>query len=160
MAYKRKTAREMLDSKNEVRIEKKVKPRGSMRGSMVIPPATEYEELMKKVPRKKVITLTEIREYFADKYKVNFCCPLVSGIFVNLVAKAAEEDMEQRDMKIDEVTPYWRTLKSGGELNPKYPGGLEAHASKLKEEGHEIELNRNGKPKKVKDYSDRIYKLK
>lgn len=160
MAYKRKTAREMLESKNEVHIEKKVKPRGNLRGSMVIPPATEYEELMKKVPRKKVLTMTEIREYFADKYKVNFCCPLVSGIFVNLVARAAEEDMDDGNMKIDEVTPYWRTLKSGGELNPKYPGGVDAQASKLKEEGFDIELNRNGKPKKVKDYSDMVYKLK
>jgi len=30
--------------------------------------------------------------------------------------------------------PYWRTLKSNGELNPKYPGGIEGHQALLKQE--------------------------
>jgi len=51
-----------------------------------------------------------------------------------------------------DITPYWRTLKSKGELNEKYPGGLEAQAAALQQEGHTIELNKAGKPKKVKDF--------
>ena len=35
-------------------------------------------------------------------------------------------------------TPYWRTLKAGGELNPKFPGGLEKQAILLTCEGHAI----------------------
>ena len=35
-------------------------------------------------------------------------------------------------------TPYWRTLKAGGELNPKYPGGAEAQKEKLEAEGHTV----------------------
>ncbi|MBN2100687.1 MGMT family protein [Candidatus Dojkabacteria bacterium] len=156
----RKTAREMLNSKTELMI-KDVEPRGNwkMHGKMVIPPAPEYEELMKKVPKGKLITQEEIRDYFSKKYKADFCCPMVTGIFVGLVAKAAEEDMEERGKKIDEITPYWRTLKAGGELNPKYPGGTEAHVAKLKAEGHEIELSRTGKPKRVKDYENSLIKI-
>ena len=51
-----------------------------------------------------------------------------------------------------DVTPYWRTLKSKGELNEKYPGGTEAQAAHLKEEGHTIEADKSGKPKRVKDF--------
>ena len=35
-------------------------------------------------------------------------------------------------------TPYWRTLKSGGELNPKYPGGVDALKVRLEAEGHRV----------------------
>ena len=51
-----------------------------------------------------------------------------------------------------DVTPYWRTLKSKGELNEKYPGGVEAQASHLGEEGHTIEPGKGKKPPKVKDF--------
>ena len=52
----------------------------------------------------------------------------------------------------EDITPYWRTLKSRGELNEKYPGGVKAQAAKLKAEGHTIDIGKNGKPKKVKDF--------
>jgi len=51
-----------------------------------------------------------------------------------------------------EITPYWRTLKSKGELNEKYPGGVEDQAAHLKEEGHTIELGKNNRPRKVKNF--------
>ena len=52
----------------------------------------------------------------------------------------------------ENITPYWRTLKSKGELNEKYPGGIEAQAARLEEEGHAILLSRSQKPQKVKDF--------
>ena len=51
-----------------------------------------------------------------------------------------------------DITPYWRTLKVGGQLNEKFPGGVEAQAARLREEGHTIELGKNNKPRKVKDF--------
>jgi hypothetical protein len=50
------------------------------------------------------------------------------------------------------ITPYWRTLKVGGQLNEKYPGGVEAQAARLKVEGHTIEMGKDGKPRRVKDF--------
>ncbi len=159
MAYKRKTAREMIDGANKLQIEKNVKPRGDLKGTMVIPPAPEYEELMKTIPAGKVTTQEDIRAYFAKKYHADFTCPLVTGIFVNLVARAADEELTQGTKKIDEITPYWRTLRAKGELNPKYPGGVEAHASKLKAEGFEIENNKKGEPRKVQGYENKLFEL-
>ena len=57
------------------------------------------------------------------------------------------------------ITPYWRTLKSGGELNPKYPGGVEDQAVRLKDEGHVVEAGRGKDKMKVKDYEKKLARL-
>ena len=70
-----------------------------------------------------------------------------------MAAKAAVEDIANGS---GDATPYWRTLKSKGELNEKYPDGLEAQAEKLRAEGHEIEVDRAGKPKRVKGWEKKV----
>ena len=85
---------------------------------------------MKKVPRGKLITVGMMRDYLAKKNKVDFTDPMTSGIFVNIVAWASY----QRD---EDITPYWRTLKSDGELNVKYPEAIGLQ-KRLLEEGHTI----------------------
>ena len=79
-----------------------------------------------------------------------------TGMFVAIAARAAGED--EAEGKKD-ITPYWRTLKSRGELNEKYPGGVEAQATRLREEGHTILLGRSGKPQKVKDYEKALVEV-
>lgn len=78
----------------------------------------DYDALMKKVPEGKVITAGNIRKYLSDKAGADFTDPVTAGIFVNITAWASF----QRNGK--DETPYWRTLKSYGELNDKYPGGV------------------------------------
>lgn len=104
-------------------------------GTMVIPAPVEVDAVMRTVPKGKLISINEIRNRLARKHKVDICCPITTGIFAWIAANAAEEDAAAGSQSI---TPYWRTLKSGGELNPKYPGGLEAIAKKLEAEGHAI----------------------
>jgi hypothetical protein len=70
-----------------------------------------------------------------------------------MAARAAEEDAAEGK---HDITPYWRTLKGKGELNEKYPGGLEAQARRLKAEGHTIEVDKAGKPKRVKDWESKL----
>ena len=60
---------------------------------------------------------------------------LFRGIHASIAARAADE-METNGKK--KITPYWRTLKAKGELNPKYPGGLENLKVRLMAEGHEV----------------------
>ena len=52
------------------------------------------------------------------------------------------------------VTPYWRTLKKGGEVNPKYPGGVAAQRMLLETEGHK-EVKK-GKRFLVVDFEKRV----
>ncbi len=73
-----------------------------------------------------------------------------------MAARAAGED-EAEGRK--DITPYWRTLKGKGELNEKYPGGVAAQAERLRAEGHEIELDRAGRPKRVKGWEEKVVEV-
>ncbi len=96
------------------------------RGTMVVPAPREVDAVMKRVPKGKLITINEIRGVLAKKHGVNICCPITTGIFAWIAAHAAEETLVENAKRgaKPKVTPYWRTLKTGGELNPKYPGGI------------------------------------
>ena len=50
------------------------------------------------------------------------------------------------------ISPYWRVIKSDGSLNPKFPGGVQAQALHLQEEGHDIVAGKGKKPPKVRDF--------
>ena len=104
-------------------------------GKMVIVAPIEVDELMRRVPKGKVATTGELREALAKKHKVMTTCPLTTGIFANIAAYAAEEE---RLAGKKDITPYWRTLKTGGELNPKFPGGIENQKKLLVAEGHTV----------------------
>ncbi len=104
-------------------------------GAMVIPAPIEVDEVMRKVPRGKLLTINEIRRHLAAKHHVEISCPITTGIFAWIAAHAAEEAAESGKKRI---TPYWRTLKSGGELNPKYPGGVANLKRRLSAEGHRV----------------------
>ncbi len=104
-------------------------------GTLVVPAPLEVDELMRKVPKGKVTTINDIRVALAKKHHATIGCPMTTGIFSWIAAHAAEE--QKQNGKID-VTPYWRTLKTGGLLNEKYPGGIQAQTRLLEVEGHVI----------------------
>jgi len=96
---------------------------------------SEVVEIMKQVPKGKLITIVEICKKIAKQHKVKGCCSLTTGIFIMTAANAAEE--ASKEGKVLDI-PYWRTLKSDGFLNEKYPGGQEAHKKLLEQEGHKV----------------------
>jgi hypothetical protein len=104
-------------------------------GTMVIPAPVEVDAIMKKIPRGKLITINEIRAALARKHQVSIACPITTGIFAWIAAHAAEEAAADGQKRI---TPYWRTLKAGGLLNEKYPGGIPNLKKRLIAEGHRI----------------------
>ena len=98
---------------------------------MYFAPPADYDRAMRQVPRGMVTTVGEIRAHFAREAGADFTEPITAGVFVSIAAWASF----QRD---GDETPYWRTLKAGGALNPKYPGGVEAQREKLEAEGHTV----------------------
>lgn len=96
---------------------------------MFLAPPIYYNELMKRVPKGKLITVSQMRDYLAKENNADFTDPMTAGIFVNIVAWVSYQ-------RNDDITPYWRTLKSDGELNAKYPGTIELQKKLLEEEGH------------------------
>jgi hypothetical protein len=122
-------------------------------GTMVIPAPMEVDGLMKQIPKGKLATINELRAALAARHHVTFACPLTTGIFSWIAAHAAAEAQAAGAKR---VTPYWRTLKNGGELNAKYPGGIELLAKRLRAEGHR--LARKGKRTLVLDYQKALVK--
>jgi alkylated DNA nucleotide flippase Atl1 len=125
------------DSKGLPRVEKitdKMSKRWGV-GTVVIPAPIEVDEMMRKIPSGKVTTINEIRSALAEKHKATIGCPMTTGIFAWIAAHAAEE---QKQLGEENITPYWRTLKTGGFLNEKYPGGTEAQRLLLEKEGHTV----------------------
>lgn len=120
---------------------------------MYFAPPIDYDNIMKQVPCGKVLTVNKIREYFAKENEADFTEPMTAGIFVNIAAWASY----QRD---DNKTPYWRTLKAKGELNDKYPGGVESQKELLENEGHTIiQKGRKNIKYYVKDYEKVLFEL-
>jgi hypothetical protein len=137
MAHKRSWREKLADSKGLPRtgaIEGRMSKRWG-EGTMVIPAPIEVDALMKKVRRGKLTTIDAIRRALADKHGVTIACPMTTGIFAWIAAHAADEAESSGRARI---TPYWRTLKAGGELNPKYPGGIKNLRARLAAEGHRI----------------------
>lgn len=106
------------------------------KGTLVIPAPQEVDELMRRVPKRKVTTVNQIRAALAEKHSTTVACPMTTGIFAWIAANAADEERAARPKA--RVTPYWRTLKTGGVLNEKYPGGVARQKQQLEAEGHSI----------------------
>ena len=94
--------------------------------------------LMAVVPVGKVITLMEICLGLAEKYSVNGCCTLTAGIFTLTIANAVEELKGQGETTSLSKIPWWRTVKSDGFLNDKFPGGQETQKLRLELEGLKV----------------------
>jgi len=136
--------REKLERPQEpkiVEIPARMQPRLG-KGRMLIPRPLDVDALVRRVPAGKLATVQQIRDELARRSKVETTCPLCTGIFLRIVAEAAEE--ERRAGK-KSVAPYWRVLSSEGRLHPKFPGGAAAQKRLLAREGHKV---RNGPGKK------------
>lgn len=156
MAKQKNWIQKLKDSKEMPKVEKitgKMSKRWGI-GTIVIPAPIEVDEIMKKVPKGKLVTISEIREALAKKHKATIACPLTTGIFANIAARAAEQE---REMGKKRITPYWRTLKTGGLLNEKYPGGTENQKKLLEKEGHKV--IQKGKKYLVLDYEKALAKV-
>ncbi len=138
MVAKKKTWKEKLaDSKDLPKVEKiplRMQKKFG-KGTMVIPSPKEVDTIMKKVGPGKLVSINRIREKIAKKHYTDIACPITTGIFSWIAAHAADEDI---NTGVKNFTPFWRTVKEGGIINEKYPGGIERQVVLLESEGHHI----------------------
>lgn len=123
-------------------------------GTCVVPAPIEVDRIMSSVRKGRLITINEIRSALARKHGATIGCPMTTGIFAWIAAHAAAES---EDAGRKRITPYWRTLKTGGELNPKYPGGIPNLKRRLKSEGHRVV--RKGKRFVVSDFEKSLVRI-
>lgn len=145
----------LRDDKGLPKVET-ITPKMSQRwgtGTVVIPAPLEVDAVMKRVPKGKVITINEIRQTLARKHHATIGCPLTTGIFAWIAAHAAEEEEKAGKMKI---TPWWRTLKAGGMLNEKFPGGSAEQKRRLQAEGLIVVQKGRSRNWIVEDFEDHL----
>ena len=116
---------------------------------ILVPTPLMADEVIRTVPKGKLITTGQVRKILAKKSDADSTCPMTLGIFLRIISEAAEEDRQNGKKRI---TPYWRVVKGDGSLNPKYPSGAESHAKLLKEKGHKITPGKGKKPPKVTEF--------
>ena len=156
MPRRKSWSEKLQDSKDLPKVQKitgKMSKRWGT-GTVVIPAPIEVNEMMKRVSEGKLTTINEIRAALAKKHGATIGCPITTGIFAWVAANAAEEQKEKGEKNI---TPYWRTLKTGGEINEKYPGGVDAQKKLLEKEGHKVV--QKGKRYVVSDYEKSLAKI-
>ena len=120
---------------------------------MYFAPPIDYDRVMRTVPFGQLTTVGDIRAHFARASGADFTEPITAGIFVSIAAWASFQ-------RGDDETPYWRTLRANGELNPKYPGGVDAQRARLEAEGHTvIRRGRTNFRYYIKDYEASLFSL-
>jgi 6-O-methylguanine DNA methyltransferase, DNA binding domain len=148
--------REKIDKPQDVKIVK-VPPKMSRFGSgtMLIPTPKLIDAMIRKVPKGKLVTVSELRRKLARDFRTDVTCPLTTGIFVRIAAEAAEEDRVNGKKRI---APYWRVIKDDGSMNPKLPGGIAQQTRYLRAEGFAIA--NKGKTPRVQDFDGRLFQFK
>ena len=159
MGRKTSWQEKLADSKDLPRVEK-IDAKKSKRwgkGTFVIPAPIEVDAIMRKVRKGKLITINEIRQVLAKKHKATIGCPITTGIFSWIASHAADEAESESKKRI---TPYWRTLKTSGILNEKYPGGLANLKKRLKAEGHKVVRKGRSKYFMVENFEKSLVNVK
>ena len=157
MSYKRKTWQEKLANDKDLPKVCAIDATKSKRwgtGTFVIPAPREVDQLMRRVPKGQLLTIDDLRKTLAHRHGATLACPITTGIFAWIAAHAAVEAAAEGRK---DTTPYWRTLKTGGEVNGKYPGGIASLKSKLAAEGHKVV--QKGKRYFVEKFEERVCAL-
>lgn len=140
---KTKTWREKLENPQNPKVV------NTPKGKMLVPKPLDVDNLLRKIEKGKLATVSQIRDKLAKDYCADYSCPLTTGIFLWIAAETAEEDLK---VGRKEVTPYWRVIRNDGRLNEKFPGGAETQAKRLMQEGHTILPPDGARSPRVKDF--------
>jgi len=105
------------------------------RGRMLVPTPLLVAKALRRVPSGRLITAAQLRRRLARQSGADFTCPMTTGIFLNIVAGATEEALDENRRP---VAPYWRVVDDKGRLPPKFPPGPARQAAHLRAEGHQV----------------------
>lgn len=119
-------------------------------GKMLQPSPATVAAVIVKIPKGWVITIDALCKKLAKDFKTEVACPATTEKSLCLAAATSIEE----NLKL----PYWRVLKKSGELNAKYPHGIEGQAAHLIKEGHVMVATK--KSKTVSDFEQRNYSAK
>ena len=152
---KNKFWREKLDDDKGLQNVSEVIGKMSQRwgaGKMVVLTPREVAALMRRVPTNRLAKINELGAALSKKHKTGFASPIRRGIFAWIAAHAAVETAADG---AKQITPFWPTLKNGGEANPKYASGADKLAKHLCAGDHKLVTKRKRLP--VADFEKKLF---
>lgn len=115
-------------------------------GKLLIPSRSTIEAVLRQIPAQRILTTDLLRRFLAEQFNVQGTCPVATKKVLKALANQSPG-----------VVPYWRVVKQNGELMTYFPGGTEAQAAYLRQEGFEV--NGKGKTAKLVNFRGRIVQL-
>lgn len=101
---------------------------------MLIPTPLVVKEYVDSVPRGESRPMERLRADLAQASGADVTCPLVSGIFIRIVAEAALDEY-RAGKSIEQVTPFWRVLDERSKATKKLSCGQDLLSRLRSEEG-------------------------
>jgi hypothetical protein len=80
------------------------------------------ESYIKQIAKGKTVDTKAMRNDLAVENNATFTCPLTTGIFLRIVAEAANEQLEQ-GVALKNITPFWRMIEPNSPLAKKLSFG-------------------------------------
>ena len=90
---------------------------------MLIPTPKIIDDYIKEIHTGVFVNVKQLRKEIANQYNADMSCPMVTGISLRIVSEAAYED-HQKNMKLDQITPFWRVVEPDSNLAYKLTCGV------------------------------------
>jgi hypothetical protein len=131
----KKTWIEKLQVKKELQVKKIDKDFwGYTRGDgMYISTPQIIEDYIKQIAKGKSVDTVTMRNDLAVENNAVFTCPLTTGIFLRIVAEAANEQLQQ-GVALKNITPFWRMIEPNSPLAKKLSFGQDFLMEQRKKE--------------------------
>jgi hypothetical protein len=101
-------------------------------GRLLLPTPLLVAEAIASVPQGATIRISQLRDRLAQQFGADRTCPLMTGIFVKIIAGAVADDLAQRRKP---RWPVWRLVGDDGRLSTTWPLDALYRATLLREEG-------------------------
>jgi hypothetical protein len=101
-------------------------------GRLLLPTPLLLAEEIAAVPRGGTLTVSQLRTRLAHRMGADRTCPLMTGLFIKILAGVVADDLAQRRRP---RWPVWRLVADNGRLVTTWPLDALYRATRLREEG-------------------------
>lgn len=125
-SYKRKTWQEKMTDGRQPHVEIAIKGfAGISPGQkMLIPTPKLIDAYIRQIPEGKTVNSQTLRKDLALENGADVTCPLTTGIFLRIVAEAAQESYE-KGAPVESITPFWRVIDEKSPIAKKLTFGTQ-----------------------------------
>ncbi len=105
------------------------------KGKILHPSISAIQDLIRHIPKGKIVTIPALREKLAANYGTTTTCPIRTG---NMIKKIAENYSYDN---VDDKMPFWRVVR-GDKMLIKF-NNVEFWAAKIGDEGFQLTLTKS-----------------